>query len=315
MANEHQVVRSKNLKFFNMKRFLKILIGLIGVIILVIFGFRVYFQVWKTSAEKNLPKNSVVFESSQGAIEYFTVGDNTNPVLVIHGTPGSVFVNMLFYDVLSEAGLSMVSLSRPGYYQTPLSSGKTIKEQSKLYKLLLDELGIESVFVFGISGGGPSAIQFALDYPERCKGLILAAALTQKISLIGDGHFINMLYSNEFLLWLATQGMAMSAKDKVTRDGMQTYFKTGFFPFKFASQGYYNDASTFEDLELELTALEVPVLLIHGTMDEAVPFSFSEVAHQLIPNSTLILIDGIGHFDVAHNEIAQTALSEFVRKY
>jgi uncharacterized protein len=65
---------------------------------------------------------------------------------------------------------------------------------------------------------------------------------------------------------------------------------------------------------MELTALEVPVLLIHGTMDEAVPFSFSEVAHQQIPNSTLILIDGIGHFDVAHNEMAQTALNEFVRK-
>jgi 2-hydroxy-6-oxonona-2,4-dienedioate hydrolase len=229
-----------------MKRILKIFIGLIGVIILVFFGFRVYFQVWKTSAEKNLPKNSVVFESSQGAIEYYIVGDITNPVLVIHGTPGSVFVNMLFYDVFSEAGLSMVSLSRPGYYQTPLSSGKTIKEQSKLYKLLLDELGIESVFVFGISGGGPSAIQFALDYPERCKGLILAAAATQKIALSG---LEKKLVSNEFLLWLATQGMAMSARDKVTRNGMQTYFKTGFFPFKFASQGYYNDYSTFEDLE------------------------------------------------------------------
>jgi 2-hydroxy-6-oxonona-2,4-dienedioate hydrolase len=294
-----------------MKRIAKIFIGLIGVIILVFFGFRVYFQVWKTSAEKNLPNNSIVFESSQGAIEYYTVGDMKNPVLAFHGTPGSVFVNLLFDDIFSDAGLSMVSVSRPGYYQTPLSSGKTLEEQSKLYKLLLDELGIESLFVFGISGGGPAAIQFALDYPELCKGIILAAAATQKIATPGLEKF---LYSNEFLFWMTMQGMIMSIKDEEAQEGMQTYFKLGFFPFKFTSQGYYNDCSTFEDLELDLTSLEMPVLLIHGTMDDAVPFSFSEDAHQKISNSTLIRMDGIGHFDVLNNEMAQTALNEFVRK-
>jgi 2-hydroxy-6-oxonona-2,4-dienedioate hydrolase len=234
-----------------------------------------------------------------------------NPVLAFHGTPGSVFVNLLFDDIFSDAGLSMVSVSRPGYYQTPLSSGKTLEEQSKLYKLLLDELGIESLFVFGISGGGPAAIQFALDYPELCKGVILAAAATQKIATPGLEKF---LYSNEFLFWMTMQGMIMSIKDEEAQEGMQTYFKLGFFPFKFTSQGYYNDCSTFEDLELDLTSLEMPVLLIHGTMDDAVPFSFSEDAHQKISNSTLIRMDGIGHFDVLNNEMAQTALNEFVRK-
>jgi pimeloyl-ACP methyl ester carboxylesterase len=291
---------------------LNILIGLIGVIILVIFGLWVYFLVWRKNAEKTLPKNTIVFESSQGAIEYHPVEGITNPVLVLHGTPGSVFVNMLFEDIFSDAGLSMVSVSRPGYYKTPLSSGKTLEEQSKLYKLVLDELGIESLFVFGVSGGGPAAIQFALDYPERCKGVILAAAVTQKLATSGLEKF---LFSNEFLLWLSMQGMTLSIKDKEFRKKMRPYFKLGIFPFKFASQGYNNDNSTFEDLELDLAVLEVPVLLIHGNMDDAVPVSFSENAHRQIPNSTLILIDGIGHFDVLHNEMAQKALNEFVRKY
>jgi 2-hydroxy-6-oxonona-2,4-dienedioate hydrolase len=302
----------ENKKFNKMTPFLNVFIGLIGVIILVIFGFWIYFQVWKNNAEKPLPKYSVVFESTQGAIEYYTLGNTTNPVLVLHGTPGSVFVNMLFEDIFSHAGLSMVSVSRPGYYQTPLSSGKTLEEQSKLYKLLLDELGIESLFVFGISGGGPAAIQFALDYPERCKGVILAAAVTQKLATSGLEKF---LFSNEFLLWLSMQGMTLSIKDKEFKKKMRPYFKLGIFPFKFSSQGYYNDCSTFEDLEFDLTALKVPVLLIHGTMDKDVPFSFSEDAHQKIPNSTLIRMDGIGHPNVLHNEMAQKALSEFVRKY
>jgi pimeloyl-ACP methyl ester carboxylesterase len=66
---------------------------------------------------------------------------------------------------------------------------------------------------------------------------------------------------------------------------------------------------------LDLTALEVLVLLIHGTMDEDVPFSFSEDAHKKISNSTLIRMDGIGHNNMLHNEMAQKALSEFARKY
>ena len=295
-----------------MTPFLNLFIGLIGVIILVIFGFWIYFQVWKNNAEKTLPKYSKLFESSQGAIEYYTVGDMTNPVLVLHGNPGSVFVNSLFEDIFRYAGLSMVSVSRPGYYQTPLSSGKTLEEQSKLYKLLLDELGIQSLFVFGISGGGPAATQFALDYPEQCKGLILTAAVTQKYAPPGLEKF---LYSNEFLFWMAMQGMTMTIKDKEFLKKMKPYFKLGIFPFKFSSQGYYNDCSTFEDLEFDLTTLEMPVLLIHGTIDKDVPFSFSKDAHQKIPNSTLIRLDGIGHPDVLHNEMAQTALNEFVKKY
>jgi 2-hydroxy-6-oxonona-2,4-dienedioate hydrolase len=295
-----------------MTLFLHVFIGLIGVIILAIFGFWIYFQVWKNNAEKTLPKYSKLFETSQGAIEYYTVGDMTNPVLVLHGNPGSVFVNSLFEDIFRYAGLSMISVSRPGYYKTPLSSGKTLEAQSKLYKLLLDELGIESLFVFGISGGGPAATQFALDYPQRCKGLILTAAITQKYAPPGLEKF---LYSNEFLFWMGMQGMTMTIRDKEFLKKMKPYFKLGIFPFKFSSQGYYNDCSTFEDLEFDLTTLEMPVLLIHGTIDKDVPFSFSEDAHQKIPNSTLIRLDGIGHPNVLHNEMAQTALNEFVKKY
>jgi 2-hydroxy-6-oxonona-2,4-dienedioate hydrolase len=294
-----------------MKLILIIFLILVGIIILVLFCLWIYFQVWKNNAEKTLPKYSKLFESSQGAIEYYTVGDMTNPVLVLHGTPGSVFVNMLWEDIFSDAGLSMVSVSRPGYYQTPLSSGKTLEEQSKLYKLLLDELGVESLFVFGVSGGGPAAIQFALDYPQRCKGLILAAAATQKIKPPGLEKF---LYSNEFLFWIAMQVMTMTIRDKEFLKKMKPYFKLGIFPFKFSSQGYYNDYSTFEDLEFDLTALNMPVLLIHGTLDKDVPFSFSEDAHQKIPNSTLIRMDGVGHPDVLNNEMAQTAINEFVRQ-
>jgi 2-hydroxy-6-oxonona-2,4-dienedioate hydrolase len=49
-------------------------------------------------------------------------------------------------------------------------------DQADAYALLLDTLGIERAAVFGYSGGGPSAIQFAFRHAERTSALILLAS-------------------------------------------------------------------------------------------------------------------------------------------
>lgn len=49
----------------------------------------------------------------------------------------------------------------------------TPAEQATAYVELLDKLGIDRVYLLATSAGGSVAIRFALDYPERTKGLIL----------------------------------------------------------------------------------------------------------------------------------------------
>ena len=51
--------------------------------------------------------------------------------------------------------------------------GGTPAEQVAAYVELLDKLGIDKVYLLATSAGGSIAIRFALDYPERTKGLIL----------------------------------------------------------------------------------------------------------------------------------------------
>ena len=53
--------------------------------------------------------------------------------------------------------------------------------QADLYAALLDLLKIDSVVVIGLSGGGASALQFALRHPERCRGLILISAISRQV--------------------------------------------------------------------------------------------------------------------------------------
>ena len=65
------------------------------------------------------------------------------------------------FDEFHEAGFGIISPSRPGYGRTPLSSGKTYKEQPPLYAAMLDKLGVDKVVVHTISGGGPAGYSFA----------------------------------------------------------------------------------------------------------------------------------------------------------
>jgi pimeloyl-ACP methyl ester carboxylesterase len=162
----------------------RIFITILSLIIVIIIGLYFTFYFWKKDLVKNLPQDSQVISTDKGDIEYRLLGNSDKYMLMIHGTPGSVHV--AGGQPFAEQGFSILGISRPGYYQTPLSSGKTPKEQAALYKSLLDELNIKSVFVNGISGGGPSSIQFALDYPEHCDGLILSAAVSEKIGQEND---------------------------------------------------------------------------------------------------------------------------------
>ena len=43
---------------------------------------------------------------------------------------------------------------------------------------LLDALSIDKVVVMGVSGGGPTTLNFALRHPDRCSGLLTEVAVS-----------------------------------------------------------------------------------------------------------------------------------------
>ena len=73
------------------------------------------------------------------------------------------------------AGHGRLRKSRYGYLLCTL----------RLYKDLLNHLKIQKVIVVGGSAGGPSATEFANDYPERTSALILISAVSEA-SVPGD---------------------------------------------------------------------------------------------------------------------------------
>ena len=97
---------------------------------------------------------------------------NAPYMLVFFGTPFTHDGPYGFFDEFYEAGYGIISPARPGYARTPITSGRTYKEQPDLYAAMLDKLGVDKVVVHSISGGGPAAYSFARQYPDRCHCLI-----------------------------------------------------------------------------------------------------------------------------------------------
>ena len=119
-------------------------------------------------------------QTALGVVEYVEIGDG--PVVVaIHGAMGGYDKSLILAQTIGNAGYRYLAVTRPGYLGTPLSSGKSSEQQGDLIAALLDALNIDKAGVMAVSGGGPSALQFALRHPDRCAGLILASTCAGKI--------------------------------------------------------------------------------------------------------------------------------------
>ena len=130
---------------------------LIGVCIL---SCCCYTASWKRKVIRKSDSLSKIIETPQGPVEVFVKG-NAPYVLAFFGSPSVHDGAYGLFDEFHEAGFGIISPSRPGYGRTPLSSGKTYKEQPPLYAAMLDKLGVDKVVVHTISGGGPAGYTFA----------------------------------------------------------------------------------------------------------------------------------------------------------
>ncbi|MEE5990648.1 MAG: alpha/beta fold hydrolase [Lachnospiraceae bacterium] len=78
------------------------------------------------------------------------------------------------------------------------------------------------------------------------------------------------------------------------------------------SGDYIRVAQTIH-VEDEINRYTGPVLIVHGTADDAVPFSYGEKASKLYQNATLIPIKDAGHCFNDHLQELSDAVSEFFK--
>jgi pimeloyl-ACP methyl ester carboxylesterase len=127
------------------------------------------------------------------SLEVFEAGDATGPAVVaINGTPSCGLIYGAHAADAEARGIRLVSWSRPGYGSSTPQPGRSVGAFAADAAVVADALGIDTLAVWGISGGGPHALACAALLTER----VTAAA-----SLAGVAP-----YEAEGLDWLAGMG-------------------------------------------------------------------------------------------------------------
>ena len=236
---------------------------------------------------------------------------------------------------IGESEYRYLSLSRPGYLGTPLTAGATPEEQADLYAEVLELLHIEQVVVFAISGGGPSAIHFALRHPDRCRGLVLISTVggkaTYKIPfafhlmtfLAKRPFFVNRMRKKaetnlEQNLRRAIPDPAIFERTVTNAEVMALYRELVIGMFDKMNdriEGTRNDSNVSRTWTYPLKDIAVPTFIIHGDKDPLLPLAVHgrRLAAE-IPGAQLFIAEGGGHGAIiTHREEVRSNVAVFLQ--
>jgi pimeloyl-ACP methyl ester carboxylesterase len=271
-------------------------------------------------------RGAPIVEWAEGNIEYEAEGKGF-PVLVIHGAGGGFDQGRLLAETVLHDELSWIAPSRFGHLGSDIPYNADIHLQAQAYETLLNDLGIGKVAVLAISAGGPSAIRFALEQPDRCVALVLLSAVSLTVPEYDKtANFFKVIYKTDFGFYLMSRlfrkkllsqfGMTKQVLAIMTEEQrlLVDALLDTMLPATSRILGIeYDSWQGVSPQQWPLEKINVPTLVIHARDDTLIPFSHGENSASRIPQARLIAFPTGGHliFIFEREKVAQH-ISRFV---
>lgn len=272
---------------------------------------------------------SKMLKTDYGDIEYAVQGKGP-PVLSLHGAGGGYDQGLWAAKMAFGDGYKIISVSRYGYLRTPIPKDASIKTQAALYKDLLDHLNIQKAVVLGSSAGGPSATQFANDYPERTSALILLSAVSEA-SAPGDKPafyigIIHLIQQSDYAYWLVAKFMQPTilnlmgvpadvyAKFTPTQKQLAQEMLDTMHPMTQRYAGTMNDGEMIQRNAGSTDTVSAPTLILHCKDDALVSYHHAERAHEAIKGSQLVSFSTGGHGLLSQMDAVRQDVKEFLER-
>jgi 2-hydroxymuconate-semialdehyde hydrolase len=242
--------------------------------------------------------------TSGGELAYTDDGEGP-PVVLIHGFPQSSFVWRDLGPLLSSRFRVIVpDMLGSGDSEKPPGVPLGLVSQAGYIREFLDAIGVERFAVIGHSVGGGVAQLLALDHAGVDAMVLLSSTafdawptiLTREIQRTPPEQEVELFVHSGIR---ASLRVGMSEPDRITPDQVLEYLRPWSGPdgveafFRFARA---LDGRGLVDREVDLAALEIPVLIFWGEDDVYYPPVVAERLNEAIPTSTLGLLPGCGHF-------------------
>jgi len=293
----------------------KIIIAIVIIlaIYLLIQGVRCHLDLVKAKEKLN-SYNKKEIDLSYGKITYLDEGEG-EVILSVHGIFGGY--DQAYENIKSRVDKNrIIAPSRFGYLNSSIKEDGTPKQQAKAFKELLDTLKIDQIFILGTSAGGTPAIRFALDYPERIKGLILycsAMPVDEKPDKYSEYQAPPKPLISNYAMYLISPLMPVIM-------GMPASTVRDIMPVEVRKEGVILDGEivnpdmerNFEEYPIE--ELKVPTLIVHAEDDNVASFKKVEAAKHRFPNLTLVTFPDGGHMMRGHGNEIDKALDNFINK-
>lgn len=232
-------------------------------------------------------------------VHYLDSGSGS-PIVLIHGFGGQTY-SYRHLTPLFEAAHRVVAVDLKGYGYSERDAGAGLShtDQVAMLKTLLAKLGVDRATFVGHSMGGAIIQRLAAAHPAMVESLVLVASAT------GEEHFSRRILPPRFVLRAILPLLARVAAsrlltlsyydpDCLTDDVRAEYNRPARLRGSMDGlMAIMRDSAA--DPPIDASAIAVPVLLLNGADDRAVPLSAAQRIRARIPQARLIVIDRAGH--------------------
>jgi pimeloyl-ACP methyl ester carboxylesterase len=257
------------------------------------------------------PKALSKFVGVEGARLHVVIKGSGQPVVLIHGNPGSCQDWSRLYGPLASR-YQAIAFDRPGHghSERPNHEDITVAVQARLLHATLKELGVERPILVGHSWGGALALIYALIYPQALSGVVLLAPalydgedgvsfLTKLPAIPVIGDIVNFLFTPLLGAWVVREDLKKAfAPHPVPRNYLKTVLSEWTRPRKVKWYSV-DDALLNADLRnfsTQYSGLRLPITIVTGDSDLIVPAEEnSGRLHRELPHSELMVLANTGH--------------------
>jgi pimeloyl-ACP methyl ester carboxylesterase len=165
---------------------------------------------------------------------------------------------------------------------------------------LLDQLGLDKVYMSGHSMGGYVALAFARQHPQRVLGLGLVS--TQALADTAERKQGRYATAAE-IMKTGVKPVAESMSPKLTPDERVKAFVRGLIAEQQPAglAGALKAMAERDDSTSALSGFKFSVSIVHGEADELIPIQRAQEMKATLPHAALMELSGVGHMPMMEN--------------
>jgi 3-oxoadipate enol-lactonase len=259
----------------------------------------------------------MAFVENQGARIYWDEQGQGVPVLLIMGLGYPSDMWHRTRPVLA-AHYQTIALDNRGIGRSDVPPGPyPIALMASDAAAVLDAAAIESAHIFGVSMGGMIAQEFALQYPQRVRSLILGCTAAGGPTVVrAEAEATQMLVTRDQMSpEQAAEAAVPFIYDFATpreRMDQDWAIRRPWFPRPEAYRAQLEGILAWEAYS-RLDRIAAPTLVIHGERDRLVPPGNGKLIAERIPGAQLVMIPHASHlFLTDQTEQAHRTILEFL---